>query len=50
MKKIELAIGGMHCVSCSMLISKKLAKLDGMAKANVSYATGKGIIDYDEKN
>ncbi|MCX8166296.1 MAG: heavy metal translocating P-type ATPase [Candidatus Micrarchaeota archaeon] len=47
-KTIELKIQGMHCVSCASLIKKKLTKLHGIKKAEISYSIEKGLIEYDE--
>ncbi|MDE1798529.1 MAG: cation-translocating P-type ATPase, partial [Candidatus Micrarchaeota archaeon] len=49
MKNQELAIDGMHCASCAMLITRKLQKTPGVAKANVNYGSGKAYVEYDEK-
>ncbi len=48
MKKTKLDITGMHCASCSAVINKALARLDGVQKANVNFTTGKATIDFDE--
>jgi len=40
-------IKGMHCASCSNIITKKLSKLDGIKSVNVNYATEKANIDFD---
>ena len=49
MKKLELAIDGMHCASCAVLITKSLEKVPGVKNANVNYGTQKARIEYDEK-
>lgn len=38
---------GMHCASCSNIISKKLKKLPGVTSVNVSFATEKANISFD---
>ncbi|MFA6035419.1 MAG: heavy metal translocating P-type ATPase, partial [Candidatus Micrarchaeia archaeon] len=48
MKKETLPITGMDCAACSSVIERRLRKLDGVASANVNYATSKGTIEYDE--
>ena len=49
MKKTEsLTIEGMHCASCSMLITKALVKSNGVINANVNYSLAKGTIEYDD--
>ena len=37
-------IKGMHCASCSSIITKKLSKLDGIKDVNVNFATEKANI------
>lgn len=49
MKKLELAIDGMHCASCAVLITKSLEKVPGVKVANVNYGTQKARVEYDEK-
>jgi Cu+-exporting ATPase len=49
MKKIEMAIDGMHCASCAILITKSLEKVAGVKTANVNYGTQKARVEYDEK-
>ncbi len=48
MKKMTIPIGGMHCASCATNIERRLKKLDGVASANVNYATNRATVDYDE--
>lgn len=48
MKRIELTIEGMHCASCSVIISRALTKSQGVKFANVNYAAAKALIDFDE--
>ncbi len=48
MKKLELAIDGMHCASCAILITKSLEKVPGTKVANVNYGTQKARVEYDE--
>ena len=40
-------VHGMHCASCSSLISKRLKKLPGIADCDVNYATEKATVTYD---
>ena len=40
-------IKGMHCASCSVIITKKLSKLEGVKKIEVNFATEKANIDFD---
>jgi Cu+-exporting ATPase len=46
-KQITLPITGMHCANCSMTIERNLKKLDGVAEANVNYATEKATVIFD---
>lgn len=50
MKKIVLKVSGMHCVNCAANIAKALKKTQGVSDVDVSYASGKAFIAYDEKN
>ncbi|OGJ11155.1 ATPase, partial [Candidatus Nomurabacteria bacterium RIFOXYC2_FULL_36_8] len=40
-------VKGMHCASCSAIITKKISKLDGVKNVDVNYATEKANIDFD---
>jgi Cu2+-exporting ATPase/Cu+-exporting ATPase len=40
-------VQGMHCASCSTVITKKLSKLDGVDTVNVNFATEKAKIVFD---
>ncbi|HCX65230.1 MAG TPA: heavy metal translocating P-type ATPase, partial [Eubacteriaceae bacterium] len=46
--KKTIKIDGMHCSSCSANVEKRLNGLEGIQSANVSIATEKGLIEYDE--
>jgi len=48
MKKAELSITGMHCASCSALITRGLSKAPGVKSANVNYAAAKALVEFDE--
>jgi Cu+-exporting ATPase len=48
MKKETLPITGMDCAACASVIERRLRKLEGVASANVNYATSKSTIEYDE--
>ncbi len=43
----DLTITGMHCASCSALITRKLKKTTGVEEANVNYAANKARVRYD---
>ncbi|MCF7898977.1 MAG: heavy metal translocating P-type ATPase, partial [Candidatus Pacebacteria bacterium] len=40
-------VNGMHCASCSAIISDRLTKLDGIKTVDVNFATEKAKIDFD---
>ena len=40
-------VNGMHCASCSAIITKKLSKLGGVESVSVNFATEKAKIDFD---
>src|SRR3989344_9558869 len=42
-----LSITGMHCASCSALITRKLKKTAGVEEANVNYGANKARIRFD---
>ncbi len=46
-KQISLPITGMHCANCSSTIERNLKKLEGVAEANVNYATEKATVIFD---
>ncbi len=48
MKRSEISISGMHCASCSVLITRALQKTPGVKMANVNYAAAKAIVEFDE--
>ena len=48
MKKTTLDIGGMHCASCTTIISRALMKIEGVKTANVNVATRKATVEFDE--
>lgn len=48
MKRINLALTGMHCSSCAMLIERNLKKTAGVIKVAVNFAAEKVLVDYDE--
>lgn len=45
--KLTLPVTGMHCANCSTTIERNLRKLDGVAEANVNYATEKATVVFD---
>ncbi|MBI5223921.1 copper-translocating P-type ATPase [Candidatus Micrarchaeota archaeon] len=48
MKRVELSVSGMHCASCSVLITRALQKVSGVKMANVNYAAAKALVEFDE--
>jgi len=48
MKKATLYVSGMHCASCSLIISKALSKKEGVKEANVNFSTSKATVEFDE--
>lgn len=49
MQQQAFEVSGMHCVSCSSIISKKLKKLPGIESCDVNFATEKASILFDDK-
>ncbi len=49
MKKATFKVSGMHCVNCAANIAKSLEKTLGVFNVNVSFASGKALVEYDEK-
>ncbi len=47
MKTSTLKISGMHCASCSTILTRALQKVDGVQSALVNYSTEKATITYD---
>ena len=43
----HLAIRGMSCANCSGTVEDALRELDGVAEANVNFATDEGTVEYD---
>ncbi|MBI4895053.1 MAG: copper-translocating P-type ATPase [Candidatus Aenigmarchaeota archaeon] len=46
-KKANLSIKGMHCVSCANNITKKLNKTKGIKYSNVNFSSEKAKIEYE---
>ncbi|MBI2582397.1 heavy metal translocating P-type ATPase, partial [Candidatus Woesearchaeota archaeon] len=42
-----LKISGMHCASCSTILTRALQKVEGVQSAVVNYSTEKGTVTYD---
>ncbi|MFA6100072.1 MAG: heavy metal translocating P-type ATPase [Patescibacteria group bacterium] len=46
-QRVNLAVSGMDCTSCALLIEKSLKKSKGVKQASVSYASEKAMVDID---
>jgi len=46
---IKLNITGMHCASCSAIITKALSKVDGIKDTNVNINTNVATVSYDKQ-
>ncbi len=49
MNKETIKISGMTCAACAQRVQKAVAKLDGVADANVNFATEKLSVEFDEQ-
>lgn len=48
MKKINLAIEGMHCGACAVGIQMILENTEGVSNSSVSYENKVGEVEFDE--
>ena len=48
-KKVPLAIEGMHCNSCAAGIQLVLQNTDGVLNASANYDSKKGEVEFDEE-
>lgn len=46
-QKVEFAISGMTCTSCSEQVNHEVNKLTGILSSNASYENGNAIIEFD---
>ncbi len=46
-KNIQLSISGMHCASCSTILTRALQKVPGVTEATVNYSTERATVSYD---
>lgn len=46
--KKTFSISGMHCASCSTLITKSLKKINGINDVNVNYANGRAFVEFNK--
>ncbi|GIU69428.1 MAG: hypothetical protein KatS3mg002_0664 [Candidatus Woesearchaeota archaeon] len=49
MVKKTFKVKGMHCKSCSILITDAVSEIDGVNNVKVSLADNTVTVDYDEK-
>ena len=49
MERKIISISGMHCASCAQTIERTLKKTPGVLNVNVSFASEKANIEYDEQ-
>ncbi len=49
MEKVNIKLKGMHCNSCSAIISRALMKQKGVISANVNFSTEKAAVEFDPK-
>ncbi len=49
MEKVNLDINGMHCGMCANGIQMMLSVKAGVKKADISWDTKKGVVEYDPK-
>ncbi len=47
-KKIDVVVKGMHCASCANIIDRSVKKLNGIKQSNVSFASEKASVMFDE--
>lgn len=48
-KQVELAVRGMTCGHCEMRVSKALAGIDGVAKAEASHEKEQAVVTLEPK-
>ena len=46
-RKEKLAIRGMHCKSCEMLITDSLMEIDGVSRVTIDHAKGTGEVEFN---
>lgn len=46
-KKVELAVDGMTCASCSAAVERAVKKLNGIKTASVNLTTNRAAVEYD---
>ncbi|HEV2708123.1 MAG TPA: heavy metal translocating P-type ATPase [Pyrinomonadaceae bacterium] len=46
-ERVDLAVTGMTCAACARRIERKLAKVPGVRRAGVNFATARATVEYD---
>ena len=46
--KTTLKVKGMHCASCSTILTRALQKVPGVTSAVVNYGTERATVEHDE--
>lgn len=49
MKTTNLTITGMHCASCSTILTRAFQKIPGVTSVTVNYSTERATVQHDEK-
>lgn len=44
---VTLAVGGMHCASCGLLIDETLEELDGVVSSETDARRGRSLVRFD---
>ena len=47
--KINIRVSGMHCASCSTILTRALKKVEGVQNVSVNYSTEKASVDFNQK-
>jgi len=45
--RVELSVGGMHCGSCSALVTETLSDRPGVRSASVDLDAARAVVEYD---
>src|ERR1700752_843842 len=46
LKKLSLAVGGMTCVNCEILVERRFKEIPGVQRVNVSHTRGYAELDH----
>jgi Cu+-exporting ATPase len=49
MTKQTYKVNGMHCASCAQIISKQIAKIEGISSCDINFATKQARIQYSSE-